>query len=263
MTYTPACASGSDTDSRFSSRMQPSVSLRPLSEPRPLTSEACPPSSAFPLPTSAFLLLGPTGSGKTPLGEYLGLHGYSGRRCVHFDFGACLRDAASGGPCATCLSGEDLVVVKAVLGSGALLEDGQFAIAERLLRGRLAAEGGDGGALVVLNGLPRHAGQARMLEPSVTVRLVVHLQCDAEVVLERIRLNSGGDRAGRIDDSLEAVRVKLRTFEARTMPLLDHYAAKGVTIAPLAVSVTGTPADMAATLERKYGWNYGDSNQRH
>jgi hypothetical protein len=35
----------------------------------------------------AILPLGPTGSGKTPLGDYLEERGLFGRRCVHFDFG--------------------------------------------------------------------------------------------------------------------------------------------------------------------------------
>ncbi|MCX7427258.1 MAG: hypothetical protein NTW96_16720 [Planctomycetia bacterium] len=39
----------------------------------------------------AMLLLGPTGSGKTPLGDLLERRGLGGRRCVHFDFGAHLR----------------------------------------------------------------------------------------------------------------------------------------------------------------------------
>jgi adenylate kinase len=39
----------------------------------------------------ALLLLGPTGSGKTPLGERLERRSLRGRRCHHFDFGASLR----------------------------------------------------------------------------------------------------------------------------------------------------------------------------
>jgi len=44
----------------------------------------------------AILLVGPTGAGKTPLGEWLQLHGLWGRRCHHFDFGTNLREVASG-----------------------------------------------------------------------------------------------------------------------------------------------------------------------
>ena len=44
----------------------------------------------------AVVLLGPTGSGKTPLGEWLEAKGLGGRRCHHFDFGTRLRRVATG-----------------------------------------------------------------------------------------------------------------------------------------------------------------------
>jgi adenylate kinase family enzyme len=40
----------------------------------------------------AILLLGPTGSGKTPLGQVLEERGLWGHTCMHFDFGANLRE---------------------------------------------------------------------------------------------------------------------------------------------------------------------------
>ena len=39
----------------------------------------------------AIVLLGPTGSGKTPLGDLIERCGLWGAPCLHFDFGACLR----------------------------------------------------------------------------------------------------------------------------------------------------------------------------
>ena len=39
----------------------------------------------------AALLLGPTGSGKTPLGDIIAQRGLWGANCRHFDFGANLR----------------------------------------------------------------------------------------------------------------------------------------------------------------------------
>ena len=76
---------------------------------------------------------------------------------------------------------------------------------------------------MVLNGLPRHVGQAEGLESLVDVRVVVHLSCTAEDVVRRIASNVGGDRTGRVDDDLAAVRRKLAVFAERTAPLLDHY----------------------------------------
>lgn len=41
---------------------------------------------------AAMVLLGPTGSGKTPLGHVFAARGFLNRRCAHFDFGENLRD---------------------------------------------------------------------------------------------------------------------------------------------------------------------------
>ncbi len=41
---------------------------------------------------AAILLLGPTGTGKTPLGNVLAVRGWRGLPCLHFDFGANLRE---------------------------------------------------------------------------------------------------------------------------------------------------------------------------
>jgi adenylate kinase len=43
----------------------------------------------------ALLLLGPTGSGKSPLGDRLEARGLWSVRCAHFDFGANLRAEAA------------------------------------------------------------------------------------------------------------------------------------------------------------------------
>ena len=45
---------------------------------------------------NTILLIGPTGSGKTPFGDYLEQHGIADRACLHFDFGSSLRSAAQG-----------------------------------------------------------------------------------------------------------------------------------------------------------------------
>ncbi len=191
---------------------------------------------------NAILLLGPTGSGKTPLGEYLERHGLWNRRCAHFDFGAQLRSAATSKPVE--LSDADLAVITTSLKTGALLEDHQFPIAERILRAfvrtqRLGAED-----WIILNGLPRHVGQARDVDRIVDVKAVVSLECSPETVRERIRLDSGGDRAGRIDDDLPAVARKLTLFAQRTRPLIDHYAARGVRIHPIPVGVRTSAEDV-------------------
>lgn len=196
----------------------------------------------------ALLLLGPTGAGKTPLGDALAAGGLCGHRCIHFDFGANLRAADSGALAVDALTPGDRSVIRAALATGRLLEDGQFPIAAAIFRAFLGREAWRPGVRVVLNGVPRHAGQARDVAALADVRDVVLLECSPAVVLERIRRDTGGDRAGRIDDSLPEVERKLDLFRLRTLPLLDHYAGLGVSIHRLPVRADTTATDAAAAL---------------
>lgn len=196
----------------------------------------------------AVLLLGPTGAGKTPLGDLLERTGLWGKRCVHFDFGVNLRAAAAGSLGAGLAPGE-LEIVRRSLATGALLEDEDFPIAAKVLMGFIAARSLASRDLLILNGLPRHAGQARDLEPYAIVAAVISLETDVETLRERLRIDPGGDRAGRIDDAPEAVADRLRIFADRTVPLLEYYWSRGVPILPVCVEVTTRPEDMAAVLE--------------
>ncbi len=199
----------------------------------------------------AILLLGPTGAGKTPLGDGLAERGLLGRRCVHFDFGAQLRQVAEHG--GRGLAANDVAFVQRVLTEGALLEDDTFHIARTILESFM--EGQDVGAqdLVVLNGLPRHVGQARDVGKIVDVILVVALECTAGIVHERIATNSGGDRADRTDDSVAEIARKLKIYAERTQPLLAHYRSEGTTCRPIPVGVETTPADLLREVS-KFGF---------
>ena len=207
------------------------------------------PESAIRSPQSAILLLGPTGSGKSPLGDYLEQHGLAGHRCVHFDFGANLRETAAGRGSSGAMSEEEAEAIRRVLASGALLEDHEFPIAKKVLGEFLRLRGVNAADFVVLNGFPRHAGQARDMEDLVTVALVVYLQCPATVVKERIRLNSGGDRAERVDDAPEDVDNKLRIFEERTAPLMDYYSEKGGHVISISITAATTALDGSTEID--------------
>jgi adenylate kinase len=194
----------------------------------------------------ALLLLGPTGSGKSPLGEYLASEGFCGRPCRHFDFGSHLRQVSVGQDYG--LSEPEQDTVRTALADGVLLEPAQFGIAVKVLQHFLAMCQGEPAPLVVLNGLPRHAQQAQGLETVLDVRGVVALQCEVATVLERIRLNSGGDRAGRIDDDHGLIRRKLAIYRARTEPLIEHYRTKGVSVCAVDVSVFARPAEIVKKI---------------
>jgi adenylate kinase family enzyme len=173
------------------------------------------------------LLVGPTGSGKTPLGDLLAELGLWRQRCVHFDFGARLRAVVRRGCPDDLITRADIEFLKQVLDSAALLEDEQFPLAEKVLRSFLAGEQTSAQTVVVLNGLPRHAGQARAVDGILDVEALIELRCSAETVFQRIRANIGGDRTDRLDDDIAAVRRKLDTYAARTAPLVDYYRDLG------------------------------------
>lgn len=209
------------------------------------------------------LLLGPTGSGKTPLGEMIRERGLRGARCLHFDFGANLREVVarnqaheSAGPLPVgeaVICRADVAFLRDVLHSGALLEDEQFPIARRILQWFMAREGADRDSCLVLNGLPRHVGQARAIDRILNVCLVVFLKCSSQTVLERIRTNAGGDRTSRTDDDLPSVQAKLAIFNERTAPLLEHYRRQGARVEIVEVTPEMTAEQMWETLQKTAG----------
>jgi len=196
----------------------------------------------------AFLLIGPTGSGKTPLGEALEKAGWAGRRCLHFDFGARLRDAGSRPESVLALSAEERDVVRAVLRDGALLEDRHFGIARKILEDFLREKSATSGDRLILNGLPRHAGQARDIEIIAVVVRVILLTASPATIRDRIRSNAAGDRSERGDDTPAEVERKLALYEERTKPLVDHYETKKVPIVRLTIGPTTSADDLLEAL---------------
>lgn len=194
--------------------------------------------------TEAVLILGPTGSGKTPLGRCLRARGLPGRRVLHFDFGERLRRAAADPGAVPALSAAERGVALRVLAEGALLEDGEFSIAEKLLEDFLAEVSPGEDTLLVLNGLPRHAGQAERLAASVSVRAVIILDAEPRVLEERVRKDAGGDRQGRLDDSASEIRTRVKIYRSRTLPLVAHYKKRGAAIIAETVRPTDTGEDL-------------------
>lgn len=197
----------------------------------------------------AALLLGPTGSGKTPLGELLEARGLWGMRCVHFDFGANLRQAVDGNRPGAVIGRKEIEFLKGVLASGALLEDEHFPLAARVLEAFLADRRSDCRTRIVLNGLPRHVGQAEAVDRILDVETVISLSCSRRTVMRRIAGNVGGDRSHREDDDPEEIDKKLATFNERTVPLQRHYARQGARIESVEVTAEMTPEQMWQELD--------------
>lgn len=188
----------------------------------------------------AILLIGATGSGKTPLGEVCEQKGLWGRRCIHFDFGEQLRRVAGNSAGGSFLSGKDISTVTRSLKTGKLLEKEDFHIAVEIFENFIKDKGAKTDVLLVMNGLPRHRSQAEDVGTIVNVKMLVYLDCAPEVIRQRIAQNSGGDRTGRMDDSLPEIELKLRLFGERTMPLIDYYQSRGVRVEQIPVTVEST-----------------------
>ena len=196
----------------------------------------------------AVLLIGPSGVGKTPLGDLLERDGLGGRACVHMDFGAELRRLVAEGVASDRVTAEELEFLREVLEAGALLEADRMSLGLRIVKGFLARRQADRSTLVVLNGFPRHPAQAVAVEEVVGVVGVVRLACDEQTILRRIETDPGGDRQGREDDEPEKVVARFRLFLQRTAPLVEHYRSRGVRVETVDVSEGAGPEELGQAL---------------
>ena len=199
-------------------------------------------------PIDAVLLIGPTGSGKTPLGDYIEQKGIAGRRCLHFDFGHELRTLVGAVDLPSGFTQAEHQFIVDVLEKGQLLEDRHFPIAEKIVQNFMSCRGCSESDLVILNGLPRHEGQARDMARLVNVTGLFVLDCAAEDVRARIGQNTGGDRSRRTDDSVEMIRKKLTIFRDRTEPLIGYYSGRGSFLLRMRVDASSTTEDLYSRL---------------
>ena len=107
--------------------------------------------------------------------------------------------------------------------------------------------------IIIFDGFPRNSEQAELLDSITNVDLVLHLQLDKEIAIQRIvnRLTCkkcgyitrrqdvsgdmvchqcGGELAQRADDVEESVKKRLELYENETYPLLDRYRTRGVVV---------------------------------
>jgi len=191
--------------------------------------------------TEAILLLGPTGAGKSPLGDQIEKNGIKGKKCFHFDFGHELRSIAELKLPPDGFQENDLFFIRDVLEKGLLLENEHFHVAEKIVRYFLRRNEFRKDTVLILNGLPRHADQARDMSGIVSVRSLVVLDCSPEEVYRRIEQNTGGDRTNRSDDTVDMISRKLEIFKARTAPLIEYYSNRDADIIKIRITETSTP----------------------
>jgi len=123
----------------------------------------------------------------------------------------------------------------------------------KILRRYVARRRSTSGSLLVLNGLPRHRSQAESLASIAEVVRIVSLEAGPAVIRKRIRLDTGRDRAGRADDSLEAVAARVAIFKERTLPIIEYYRERGVPVTTVRVTAKMTPGEMYERIDRTMG----------
>jgi adenylate kinase len=88
--------------------------------------------------------------------------------------------------------------------------------------------------ILILDGIPRNAAQAKLMDQHLDVVKVIHLKCaDMTKMIERLRRRAL--KENRIDDANDKViQHRLEIYERETRPVLDHYPKSKV----LAVDAT-------------------------
>ncbi|MBC7348418.1 MAG: nucleoside monophosphate kinase [Candidatus Aminicenantes bacterium] len=201
----------------------------------------------------AFLIVGPPGSGKSPLGDYLEKQSLPGKRFWHFDFGRLLREiiqsdkpekneagtAETGtGTSASqveAFSPAELARVRQSLQTSSLFEEGDKELVRKIFRYYLSRTGGGPDDILLLNGLPRHRAQVAWLKDLVQIVLIINLDCPEDLAVRRILANLDGERQGREDDRLEVIVRRYRLYLEKTGPLIDFLRQSGLPVIKLQV----------------------------
>lgn len=99
---------------------------------------------------------------------------------------------------------------------------------------------------VVLDGIPRNAAQAKMLQGTLDVRALLHLTCpDRNKMIERLQRRALRDN--RLDDAnLEIIRTRLQVYDNETKPVLDFYGPEVVRD----INATQTPVEVLRDILR-------------
>ncbi len=98
-----------------------------------------------------------------------------------------------------------------------------------MVKDRLSQADAAGGA--ILDGFPRTTVQAEALETLLAelgghIAVVPHIVVDGEELVQRLLKRAQIE--GRVDDSEDTIRTRMRVYEEQTKPLLDYYARRGL-----------------------------------
>src|SRR2546423_2509128 len=98
--------------------------------------------------------------------------------------------------------------------------------------------------VLVLDGIPRNIGQAKIMQEMIDVKKVFHLSCPGRDTLYT-RLKKRALKDNRLDDANEEViQRRLETYERESKPVLDYYSRDIVTV----VDATESPAKVLLNI---------------
>ncbi len=83
---------------------------------------------------------------------------------------------------------------------------------------------------LVLDGIPRNVGQAKIMDELIDVKKVFHLSCpNREMLFARLKKRALKDN--RLDDANEEViKRRLATYEEESKPVLSYYGKDRITV---------------------------------
>ncbi len=83
---------------------------------------------------------------------------------------------------------------------------------------------------LVLDGIPRNVGQAKIMDELIDVQKVFHLSCpDRDMLFTRLKKRALKDN--RLDDANEEViKRRLATYETESKPVLAYYGKDRITV---------------------------------
>ena len=160
------------------------------------------------------LILGPQGSGKGTQAQRIA----ASYGIPHIATGDMLREAITNGS-------ELGRRVKPIYDAGQLVPD---ELMIDLIRERLEQD--DVVDAFILDGFPRTMAQAEALDDMLReierpITVVLQLDVPEEVCVER--LSKRAQEEGRVDDTPDAIRMRLSLYRRETEPVIEHYRAQG------------------------------------
>jgi len=98
-------------------------------------------------------------------------------------------------------------------------------ITVKLLQKAMAAHATEGKTHFLIDGYPRNLDNVEGWEQNVgnAAKVCGVLFFDAKEEELEARLLSRGQTSGRVDDNLESIRKRFKTYEAETMPIINRY----------------------------------------